>query len=70
MHGLQDIDAAYMLGNSADLDAGLSALLEVPDFDECSSADQDLLAGGMMGMATTTGNCLFEIHLLQAHMLQ
>ena len=28
---LQDIDAAYLFGNSGDLDADLSALLEVPD---------------------------------------
>lgn len=48
---MQDIDAAYMLGSSADLDAGLSALLEVPDFDSHSSpSDHDLFSGGMMGM--------------------
>lgn len=47
----KDIDAAYMLGSSADLDAGLSALLEVPDFDSHSSpSDHDLFSGGMMGM--------------------
>ena len=47
---MQDIDAAYMLNGSGDLDAGLSALLEVPDFDARSFAEQDLFPGDMMGM--------------------
>lgn len=43
---LQDIDAAYMLGGpSGELEAGLSALLEVPDFDSNSPSCDDMLAG-------------------------
>ena len=50
---MQDIDAAYMLGGSGDLDAGLSALLEVPDYDTRSSTD---IFGGSYDMPPGAGN--------------
>lgn len=34
----QDIDAAYMMGDDGDLDADLSALLEVPDLNSTDLA--------------------------------
>ncbi|KAK9794054.1 hypothetical protein WJX73_010120 [Symbiochloris irregularis] len=44
----KDIDAAYMLGGTSgelQLEAGLSALLEVPDFDSNSPSCDDMFAG-------------------------
>ena len=38
LSGLQDIDAAYMMDGDGDLDADLSALLEVPDLNSTDLA--------------------------------
>lgn len=69
---LQDIDAAYMLGGSGDLDAGLSALLEVPDFDARSPVSAEDFIGEFafnaspLKTACCEGRCLLCSLLLHA----